>query len=262
MYFHPDINPVALHIYGPLSIRWYGISYLLGFYLVWLMGVKNLSRYPDLNKKIFTDFIYQAMFGVIIGGRLGYVIFYGLNSFMHNPLFIFKVWQGGMSFHGGLIGVVIVTFVFAKKNQLSLWMLADFIVPFAPIGLFFGRAANFINGELWGRVTDVPWAFIFPQVDYNPRHPTQLYEMFFEGFVLFSIMMLLRSLRLPPRVLTACFMILYALIRFCVEFFREPDPQLGFIIFDFFTMGQLLSVPMILFGLYAIFSAKVKNRLN
>lgn len=248
----PNIDPVIIKI-GPLSVRWYGVMYLIGFAASYL-----LVKYQIKKKKIAVgmkdiDALYSFLiFGLIIGARLGYVVFYNLSDYLKNPLEIFAVWRGGMSFHGGLIGAVVAGVIFSVKKRLDFWRLSDIVIVTAPIGLGLGRLGNFINGELYGRVTDVPWAMVFPGGGSLPRHPSQLYEFFLEGVILFLILWALKDKGFRSGVISALFLILYGLFRFLVEFFREPDPQLGFILGSF-TMGQMLSAAMILFGVGILF---------
>ncbi len=243
----PNIDPVIVKI-GPFSIRWYGVMYLIGFATSYL-----LVKYHVKKKKIAlsmkdVDSLYLFLiFGLIIGARLGYIIFYNLSDYLKNPLEIFAIWHGGMSFHGGLIGSIVAGILFCEKFRLDFWQISDLVIVTAPIGLGLGRLGNFINGELYGRVTDVPWAMVFPGGGSLPRHPSQLYEFFLEGVILFALLWFFKDRDLKAGIITSLFLILYGLFRFFVEFFREPDPQLGFILSPF-TMGQLLSSIMILLG--------------
>lgn len=248
----PQIDPVLIQI-GFLSIRWYSLAYIFGILGAWFlarkMSIKSNSPFTPLK---IDDFIFYATMGIIIGGRLGYVFFYNLRYFMEFPLRIFALWQGGMSFHGGLIGVIVATFLFAKKRQINVLSMGDILVCVAPIGLFLGRLANFINAELYGRVShSVPWVMVFPEAGTEPRHPSQLYEACGEGIVLFLILNTLwwffPKFRRRQGLLTGLFFIFYGLIRFVLEFFREPDIQLGFI-GPWMTMGQILCIPMIVGG--------------
>jgi len=249
MLVYPHINPEILHIAGPFAIRWYGVAYLAGFLGAWHLGLRRLSTMPTLSKVQFSDFICALMVGVIIGGRVGYMLFYNTAVLWTAPWEIAYLWQGGMSFHGGFLGVVWQTYRFGRTQHISFWALTDFITPLIPIGLFFGRGANFINGELWGRVTDVPWAMIFPHVDLLPRHPSQLYEMATEGALLFLMMQIVAQKKRPEGFISGVFLLGYGVIRFLLEFVREPDPQLG-LFMGALTMGQLLSIPMLLLGVY------------
>ena len=259
----PDIDPVALSL-GPLEIRWYALAYLAGFLLGWKYALHLAKLTPNHrpNNDDIDNFVSFAVLGVILGGRLGYVLFYQPALYAENPLNAFKVWEGGMAFHGGALGVIIALIAFAKYYKILLLRLTDIICAVVPIGLFFGRISNFINGELFGRVTDVPWAFIFPRGGEFPRHPSQLYEAFFEGALLLFILWFLYTkldMKNKPGIVTGAFLAGYGLFRFGIEFFREPDFHLGFIVADI-TMGQILSVPMIALGLSVIGYAVIKNK--
>ncbi|WP_404384352.1 prolipoprotein diacylglyceryl transferase [Caenispirillum salinarum] len=249
----PNIDPVAFEL-GPIVIRWYALAYLTGLTGGWLLLRRMVPRWPGLGaltREDVDDFLLWATFGVVLGGRLGYVLFYKPGYYLSNPLEIVQVWHGGMSFHGGLLGVAVAIWLFARKRKVPLLPFADTIAVVAPIGLFFGRLANFINGELFGRPTDVPWAMAFPTGGAVPRHPSQLYEAALEGLLLLAVMAALASrpaVQARPGVLFGTFLMLYGLARFTVEFFREPDPFLGFV-WQGATMGQLLSLPMIGLGM-------------
>ncbi|MEW6410470.1 MAG: prolipoprotein diacylglyceryl transferase [Nitrospirota bacterium] len=248
----PNIDPVIIKI-GPLSIRWYGVMYLIGFAASYL-----LVKYQINKKKIAIDMkeidsLYSFLIlGLLIGARLGYVVFYNLSYYLKTPLEIFAFWHGGMSFHGGLIGSIVAGAFFCKKSGLDFWKISDLVVITVPIGLGLGRLANFINGEIYGRTTDMPWGMVFPTGGPLPRHPSQLYEFFFEGIVLFIILWGLKNKRFKTGILISLFLILYGIFRFLVEFFREPDHQLGFV-FGPFTMGQILSVALISLGIGILF---------
>ncbi|WP_207456952.1 prolipoprotein diacylglyceryl transferase [Azospirillum sp. SYSU D00513] len=256
----PAIDPVAIEI-GPLVVRWYALAYLAGFVLGWRYCLGLARSNPGRpNPEDFDDFLTWAVVGVILGGRIGYVLFYNLPFYLQNPLEALKVWQGGMSFHGGLLGVLVAIFLFSKKRGISPLAFGDLIGAAAPIGLFFGRIANFINGELYGRPADgVAWAVVFPRDPLQvPRHPSQLYEAVLEGAVLFIVLAILArnpAVRARPGLIGGLFFIGYSLSRIIVEFFREPDPQLGFL-FAGATMGQLLSLPMLAFGLWLALRAR------
>ena len=256
-----NINPILIDL-GPIRVSWYGLMYVLGFLASYL-----LVRY-QMNKKDFgvsrldvENLFFYLILGLIIGARLGYVLFYDLKMYLADPLEIFAVWHGGMSFHGGLIGVLIVGILFCWKNKKSFWTVADLFIVSAPIGLGLGRIGNFINGELYGRVTQVPWGMIFPKGGPLPRHPSQLYESGLEGGVLFLILWFLKDKKLPEGGLLAVFLSFYGLFRFIVEFFREPDPQLGFVLGSF-TMGQILCSFMIVggIGLLLYLKGREKNK--
>jgi phosphatidylglycerol:prolipoprotein diacylglycerol transferase len=244
----PQIDPIIFRI-GPLAIRWYGLMYLLGFAAAYKL-ITHLSRLRNLalGKEGVSDLLFYGVLGVVLGGRLGYVLFYNLSQYLDRPLEIFAVWQGGMSFHGGLLGVVVATILFCRRRQLSILSVGDILVTSSTIGLGLGRIGNFINAELWGRTTDLPWGMVFPGGGPLPRHPSQLYEAFLEGLVLFLILYLLHRRKVSRGVPFFSFFILYGLFRFLVEFVRQPDAHLGFL-WGGATMGQLLSLPMILFGL-------------
>ncbi|MBA4696628.1 MAG: prolipoprotein diacylglyceryl transferase [Legionella sp.] len=245
----PSIDPVMVSL-GPLKIHWYGMMYLLSFTLAWILGRWRNNRFHlNWTNEQISDLIFYAALGVIIGGRLGYMLFYNTEALIAEPLRIFKLWEGGMSFHGGVLGVLIAMVFFARRINKPFLVVADFIVPLVPLGLAAGRAGNFINGELWGRVTTMPWGMVFPQGGYEPRHPSQLYELGLEGLVLFILVWWYASKPRRPGRVTAVFLVGYALSRFIVEFFREPDVQLGFVAFDWVTMGQLLSIPMLMAGI-------------
>lgn len=250
MLYYPDINPVAVQI-GPLAIYWYGVMYLLSFLLCWfLVRRRAMQGMGPLKPVEVNDLIlFWGPLSVVLGGRIGYVLFYQFKQFMHDPFYLFRIWEGGMSFHGGLIGVIIAVIWFAKRHKVSAWDVSDLIVPVMPIGLGLGRLGNFINGELWGRVTELPWGMVFPNGGPLPRHPTQLYEAFIEGFALWLVLWLYSAKRQPRMAVTAMFFMLYGIFRFSIEFVREPDAHLGFIMFDTLTMGQMLSIPMFLIGL-------------
>lgn len=247
----PYIDPVIFHIYGPIALRWYGLAYALGIIMSsWYINHLN-DKSSCLPSKggVVEDMIFYAAAGIIIGGRLGYVLFYNIDYYILQPLEIIKIWQGGMSFHGGFIGLVIGIYFLCKKYKLNFLALTDLIACAAPIGLFFGRIANFINGELFGRKTEVAWGIVFPS-DEEARHPSQLYEAFLEGLLLFFIMFLLRrsgKIR-SSGILSASFLILYGIFRSIAEFFREPDYHIGFIA-KYFTTGQILCIPFVLGGI-------------
>ena len=250
----PNIDPVALDL-GILQIRWYAISYIIGILLSWFFILKIIKiKKIDIDNKIISDLISNCIIGIILGGRLGYVIFYNYGYFSDNFIEIFKVWNGGMSFHGGLIGVIIAVIYTSKTSKTSLMLLADLVATASPVGIFFGRIANFVNGELYGRVTSHPIGIIFPNGGDLPRHPSQLYEAFFEGFLLFLILLVLLQFKKIMKnngILTGCFISIYGFFRFSIEFFREPDNHIGLIYLDL-SMGQFLCLPMILIGVFFI----------
>jgi|TARA_B100000787_G_scaffold11261_1_gene8407 phosphatidylglycerol:prolipoprotein diacylglycerol transferase len=245
---YPTIDPVALSL-GPIQIHWYGLMYLLGFSGAWWLGRLRAERFGWTAVEV-EDLLFYGAIGVIVGGRLGYSLFYDLPALIDNPLNLFKIWQGGMSFHGGLLGVVIAFGFFARATGKSYFSISDFIVPMVPVGLFFGRIGNFINGELWGKVSDVPWAMIFPNAGPLARHPSQLYEAMLEGVLLFLILWIYSAKPKPPGAVSGLFLLGYGFFRFVVEFVRVPDQQYGYLLLDLITMGQILSLPMIVIGLF------------
>lgn len=252
---YPTINPVAFSM-GPIQVHWYGLMYLLGFSLAWVLAQWRVKHFHlNWTSTQIGDLIFYAAMGAVIGGRVGYMLFYNTHELIHHPLSLVKVWQGGMSFHGGLIGVIVAAWLFGRQVKKSFWTVADFIIPLVPLGLAAGRVGNFINGELWGRPTNLPWGMVFPEADNLPRHPSQLYECGLEGLLLFVIIWWYARKPRPQGAVSAIFLISYALCRFFIEFFREPDPQLGFLAFDWLTMGQVLSLPMFVLGLYLYYRA-------
>jgi phosphatidylglycerol:prolipoprotein diacylglycerol transferase len=244
----PDIDPVAIQI-GPLAVRWYGLMYVVGFLAGWWLGTVRARRPGSgWRPEEIADLLFYVALGVILGGRLGYVFFYNLPHYLAHPLEIFYIWQGGMSFHGGLIGVALALWLYARRTARPWLVVTDFLAPLAPLGLGPGRIGNFINQELWGRVTDLPWGMVFKNAGPWPRHPSQLYEAFLEGLVLFVLLWWYTARPRPAGAASGLFLAGYGTFRFLVEFVREPDPQLGFLAFGWLTMGQLLSLPMILAG--------------
>ena len=244
----PQIDPILLQI-GPFGIRWYGLMYSLAFLIGWPLLLKRAKRVlPCLSQDDVGNLMVWILFGVILGGRIGYILFYQWQYYLANPMAMLRVWEGGMAFHGGLLGVLSVCVLFAYKHKLSCLSLADLVAPIAPIGFFLGRIGNFINGELWGRTTDLPWGMVFPLAGPDPRHPSQLYEAALEGLLLFLLLnWLARTLR-PPGFLLGWFLAGYGFCRFLVEFVREPDQHLGLLSLGL-TMGQWLSMPMIILGI-------------
>jgi phosphatidylglycerol:prolipoprotein diacylglycerol transferase len=248
MLIAPEIDPVAIAI-GPLRIHWYGLMYVLGFVGAWWLGTLRARR-GDSGWSVdeVGDMIVTGAFGVVIGGRLGYVLFYKPVYFLQHPLETFFIWQGGMSFHGGLIGVVLAMMWFARKTQRPWLVVQDFLAPLVPVGLATGRLGNFLNQELWGRVTDMPWGMVFRTGGPLPRHPSQLYEFALEGVVMFALLLLYSRRPRPMGAITGLFGVLYGAFRIVVEFFREPDAHLGYLAFGWLTMGQVLSVPLVVLG--------------
>ncbi|MDD5329371.1 MAG: prolipoprotein diacylglyceryl transferase [Sulfuricella sp.] len=248
MLIHPQFDPIAIHL-GPLAVRWYGLMYLLAFASVLILGRYRIKTRPDLGWTVaeLDDVLFYGVLGVVLGGRLGYVLFYQPAHFFAHPLEIFAVWQGGMAFHGGFLGVLAAMWAFARKTGKSWLSITDFIAPLVPLGLAAGRLGNFINGELWGRPTDVPWAMAFPQVDMVPRHPSQLYQFALEGLALFVLLWLFSRKPRPTGAVSGLFLIGYGTFRFLAEFTREPDSFLGLLSLGL-SMGQWLSLPMIAAG--------------
>ncbi|MFL2853935.1 MAG: prolipoprotein diacylglyceryl transferase [Candidatus Pelagibacter sp.] len=256
--FINNFDPVAFQILS-FEIRWYSLAYILGIIIGWILCKKIFIENLDINQK-FDDYITYLIIGIVIGGRLGYVLFYNFNYYINNILDIFKIWQGGMSFHGGLLGIIIASILFAKKNNQDLFVYTDLVSLVAPIGIFFGRLANFINSELYGKVTEVPWAVTFVQVDNLSRHPSQLYEAIFEGIILFILLLYFRSKNFlaKPGLISGLFLIFYSVFRFCIEFFRVPDEQIGYLIFNL-SMGQIISLVFIMIGTI-VFYLKNENK--
>lgn len=286
---HPQWDPVALHL-GPVQAHWYGLMYLLAFAAAYALAWYRTKSRPDWNADMVADLVFYGAMGVILGGRIGYVLFYQLSEFLANPMYLFKINQGGMSFHGGFLGVAIAMLFFARKYQKNIWNVLDFIIPCVPTGLLFGRIGNFINGELWGRVSDggYNWLMLFPQavnednellkqtpalqslaqtflIDGNnylllPRHPSQLYQAFTEGVVLFVLVWWFASRPRPRMAVSGLFVMGYGIARFITEFFRQPDADQGFILLGWMTKGQMLSLPMIIGGLVLLIWA-YKNQI-
>ena len=256
--FINNFDPVAFQIIS-FEIRWYSLAYILGIIIGWILCKKIFIKNLDINQK-FDDYITYLIIGIIIGGRLGYVLFYNFSYYINNILDIFKIWQGGMSFHGGLLGIIVASILFAKKNNQDLFVYTDLVSLVAPIGIFFGRLANFINSELYGKVTEVPWAVTFVQVDNLSRHPSQLYEAFFEGIILFILLLYFRNKNFlaKPGLISGLFLIFYSVFRFCIEFFRVPDQQIGYLIFNL-SMGQIISLVFIMIGTI-VFYLKNENK--
>jgi len=249
----PVIDPIIFSI-GPVSLRWYGTMYLIGFIAALLMANKAADRSHGLwTREQVSDLLFYGFLGVVLGGRVGYVLFYQFDYFLSDPLYLLEIWQGGMSFHGGLLGVILAIFIFARKTKKSFLMVGDFVAPLVPIGLGMGRLGNFINAELWGRETDVAWAMVFPTDQLQlPRHPSQLYEFALEGVVLFAILYIISRKTQRLGLASGVFLIGYGVFRSIVEFFREPDAHLGLYL-SFISKGQILSIPMILAGIFIIY---------
>ena len=247
---HPQFDPVAFSL-GPLSVHWYGIMYLLGFLAGQYLGIWRAGRdaWRNFSTEEVKDLLFYIVVGIIIGGRVGYVFFYHFDLFIQNPLYLFKINQGGMSFHGGFLGVAAAVILFARKTGKAIFSVGDFVAPLVAPGILFGRFGNFLNGELWGRPTDVPWAMIFPQAgDAIARHPSQLYQMAGEGFLLLVLLWWWSAQPRPRMAVSAMFMIVYGVLRTAAEFFRQPDQHIGYLMGGYLTQGMLLSVPLILVG--------------
>ena len=260
MLVYPDIDPVAVSL-GPVAVHWYGLMYLFGFVGAWWMGVVRARR-PEYGwkKEEIGDVLFYGALGVILGGRFGYILFYNFDLFLQDPLILVRVWQGGMSFHGGLLGVLLAMWFYGHKTGRSFFQVTDFIAPWVPIGLGAGRIGNFINGELWGRPTDLPWGMVFPFVDSQPRHPSMLYEALLEGLLLFLILWLYSSKLRPLRAVSGMFLLCYGVFRFLVEFVRQPDAHIGYLASDWLTMGHILSAPMIFFGILLLLQAYSRKK--
>ncbi|KPK35704.1 MAG: prolipoprotein diacylglyceryl transferase [Betaproteobacteria bacterium SG8_40] len=249
MLTHPNFDPIALQL-GPLAVRWYGLMYLIAFALVLILGRMRIRNQPwvSITTRDLDDMLFFGVLGVVLGGRLGYILFYKPLEYLHDPIRIFFVWEGGMSFHGGFLGVVVAMMLFARSRGKQWLAVTDFIAPLCPLGLGAGRIGNFINGELWGRASELPWAMVFPQAaDGIARHPSQLYEFALEGLVLFALVWLYSRRWRPLGAVSGMFLIGYGVLRFLVEFTREPDEFLGLLGFGL-SMGQWLSVPMVVGG--------------
>jgi phosphatidylglycerol:prolipoprotein diacylglycerol transferase len=260
MWEYPEIDPVAISL-GPLQIHWYGLSYLAGLGLVWWLSLRRARKTDQWTDAQISDLIFFGALGIVLGGRLGYMLFYGWQDLVNDPSTIFRVWQGGMSFHGGMLGVFVALYLFGRRNSRTFFQVSDFVAPFVPLGLGLGRLGNFINAELPGRVTDVPWAVIYPG-DTVPRHPSSLYQFALEGPVLFAILYGY-SIRTRPRMaVSGLFLAVYGAFRLFSELFREPDAHMQFIAFGWLTMGQALSAPMLVIGMifvwYAYAASKAK----
>lgn len=281
-HYFVDINPIAISL-GPVQIHWYGIMYLLGFGIAWWLGQRRRAagRLP-VTRDEFSDLCFYLMLGVILGGRIGYMVFYDTPELIAHPLSLIRVWEGGMSFHGGLLGVLTAGLIWTRRHKLNFFDTIDFVAPLVPIGLGLGRLGNFIGGELWGRHTDVAWGMIFPraleslgktkdelyrmylagQLNHEARHPSQLYEFALEGVVLFAVLWFYSRKPRPRYAVSGLFALLYGIFRFSVEFVREPDVQLGFLALDWVTMGQILSIPLIVVGLFLLWLSRTAPTLR
>lgn len=247
---YPAIDPVAFSIYG-FKIHWYGLMYIFGLAIAWFLGCKRLNRtQPALTRDGLSDLLFYCALGVILGGRIGYILFYDFDVYIADPIRMLQIWNGGMSFHGGMLGVILGMLVYAKRHKMAFWSLADFVAPLVPIGLGLGRIGNFINGELWGKPTDNQWLGMLVNKDGITQllYPSQLYECFLEGIVLFCIVWLYSRKPRPNMSISGVFLFWYGVFRFVVEFVRVPDEQLGYIAFNWLTMGQILCLPMIAIG--------------
>jgi phosphatidylglycerol---prolipoprotein diacylglyceryl transferase len=262
MLIHPQFDPVAIAI-GPVAVRWYGLMYLAAFILFVVLGRLHARRRPELgwDAQQIDDLLFYGVLGVIVGGRLGEVLFYQPGYYFSHPLEILAVWKGGMSFHGGFLGVLAAVAFYGRKTGRGFWQVTDFIAPLVPIGLALGRIGNFINGELWGRPADLslPWAMVFPQVDMVPRHPSQIYQALGEGLLLFLILWWYARLPRPPRAVSAVFLIGYGLLRFVAEFFRTPDPGIFSNLGLDLSTAQWLCVPMVVVGVILLARARTRS---
>jgi len=259
--FINNFDPVAIQIFS-LEIRWYSLAYIAGILFGWFVAKKIFIKNQDINKK-FDEYITYLVVGIILGGRIGYILFYNLEFYLNNLIDIFKIWEGGMSFHGGLIGVIIASIIFGKINNHNPFLYMDIVALVAPIGIFFGRISNFINSELYGKVTDLPWSVTFIRIDNIPRHPTQIYEAMLEGVILFLILMNFKNKNflLKPGLISSLFLIFYSIFRFYIEFLRVPDVQLGYILFNL-TMGQILSIILMLSGVVLFYFKNENKQIN
>lgn len=278
IYLH-QIDPIALSL-GPLKIHWYGVTYLLAFVTAWLLGRRRIQagRLPGVGMEALSDLAFYGMLGVVLGGRIGSILFYSFGAFLDNPLILFKIWEGGMSFHGGLLGVMVAAWLWSRKHQLHFFDTMDFVAPLVPAGLGFGRIGNFIGSELWGKYTNAGWGVVFPNglpeqfrgldaaslqaqfdagaLDAFARHPSQLYQAFLEGLVMFTVLWWYSSRPRPRYAVSGMFALLYGVFRFAVEFVRVPDADIGYLAFGWLTMGQLLSLPLVGFGLFMLWLSR------
>jgi phosphatidylglycerol---prolipoprotein diacylglyceryl transferase len=285
MLYLNQIDPIAFQV-GPLAVHWYGVMYLLGFAIAWYLGQRRVraGRLPGVDANAFGDLAFYGMLGVVLGGRIGYILFYDLHTYIEHPLQVFKIWEGGMSFHGGLLGVMAAAWLWARRHKLHFFDVADFIAPLVPPGLGFGRLGNYINGELWGKFTDGGWGVVFPQapeiaklrldpaalhaqfeagaLNIYARHPSQLYQAVLEGVAMFCILWWYSSKPRPRYAVAGMFAVLYGVFRFAVEFVRLPDAQLGYLAFGWLTMGQVLSLPLVLIGLFWLWKSRTSPTLQ
>ncbi|MDP0562984.1 MAG: prolipoprotein diacylglyceryl transferase [Candidatus Endonucleobacter sp. (ex Gigantidas childressi)] len=263
MIAYPNIDPIAIN-FGFVKIHWYGLMYVTGFVCAWwLASIRAKSSNGLWRQEHIGDLIFYGAIGVVLGGRFGYVFFYNFDYFVLHPFWLFRIWEGGMSFHGGLLGVILAMAICSRKMDKSFFQAADFIAPLVPVGLGAGRVGNFIGGELWGRSTDVPWAMIFPaDPDQIARHPSQLYQFALEGIVFFIVLWWFSSRPRPRMAVSGMFLLVYGLARIVVEFFRQPDAQLGYLAFDWLTMGQVLSLPMVILGAWFIYYGYKYNLMS
>jgi phosphatidylglycerol:prolipoprotein diacylglycerol transferase len=249
MLTYPDIDPVAVAL-GPLEIHWYGLMYLVAFGAGWWLGIVRTRRPGSTWRAAeISDLVFYFALGAVLGGRIGYTLMYNFSGFLAEPLVIFRIWQGGMSYHGGMLGVFVAMWLYGRHTGRTFFQVTDFMAPLVPLGLGAGRLGNFINGELWGRPTDLPWGMVFPFVDGQPRHPSMLYEMLLEGLVFFAILWIFSRMPRPTMAVSGLYLLCYGMFRFGVEFVRVPDAHIGFLAFDWLTMGHLLSFPMIVIGM-------------
>ncbi|HEY0635031.1 MAG TPA: prolipoprotein diacylglyceryl transferase [Gammaproteobacteria bacterium] len=256
---YPHIDPIAVQL-GPVAVHWYGLMYLVAFVAAWWLGRREARRLgAPWSERAVEDLIFFGALGVILGGRIGYILFYNFSAFLADPLMLIRIWKGGMSFHGGVIGVMIAMWFFARRYQMRYFAVTDFVVVLAPTGLAAGRIGNFINGELWGKVTTLPWGMVTPDSNGQPLHPSQLYEALLEGGVLFIILWAFTRKPRPVMATSGLFALCYGLFRFAVEFVRMPDAHLGYLALEWVTMGQILSLPLIIVGLILLLFAYRKS---
>ena len=255
MLTYPHISPVAVS-FGPFEVHWYGLMYLVAFGAGWWLGILRTKRNgTEWRRNEISDLLFYFALGAVIGGRVIYTVVYNFDGFIAEPLVIFKIWQGGMSYHGGMVGVFVAMWLYARHTDRTFFQVTDYLAPLVPLGLGAGRLGNFINGELWGRPTDLPWGMVFPFVDAQPRHPSMLYEFLLEGVLFFIILWLFSSRPRPTMAVSGMYLICYGVFRFAVEFVREPDAHLGYLAFGWFTMGHLLTIPMLLCGVAFVWYA-------